>query len=117
MNGGFFSATEPKNTNIYANGVIGSCIGHPIVNQMIDHISNNYYRLKSEKPRERDIWTITGTLPFSEVVNNNKSVFFGLDHKYFYPVSFHQNNLGLSRKEIIEKISRSYYDTIWIHNK
>lgn len=102
-NGGFFAATEPKNTNIYANGVIGSCPNHPIMNQMIEHVSNNYYRLKTGKTREKDIWTITGTLPFTEIVNNNKSIFFSLNHKYFYPVSFHQNNLALPRDKIIEK--------------
>lgn len=102
-NGGFFAATEPKNTNIYANGVIGSIPNHPIMNQMIEYIANNYYRLKSGKPKERDIWTITGTLPFTEIVNNNKTTLFSLNHRYFYPVSFHQNNLELTKDKIINE--------------
>ena len=106
-NGGFFAATEPKNTKIYANGVIGSIPNHPIMNQMIKHISDKYYGLKNGKKHEKDIWTITGTLPFTDVINSNKNTLFSLDHKYFYPVSFHQNNLPLSKNEIITKYPES----------
>lgn len=101
--GGFFAATEPKNKTIYANGVIGSIPNHLIMNQMIKHITKNYYELKNEKKRECDVWTVTGTLPFTEIVNQNKNKLFSLDHKYFYPISFHQNNLNILKDEIIRK--------------
>jgi len=98
---GFFCAKEPKNSHIYANGVIGSIPNHKILNDMIDHIQSNYFELKKTSNLERQIWQITGTQPFSNIVNNNynklKNVLI-LEHFFFYPVSFHQNNLNLDTK-------------------
>ena len=102
INGGFFAATEPVNKQIYANGVIGSKINHPILSDMISHISSTYFNLKKIHSRERDIWTVTGTKPFTDVVNIHNDKLFKLDHIYFYPVSFHENNINLSVNKVIE---------------
>lgn len=100
-NYGFFCAKEPKNTDIYANGVIGCIPNHKIMNDMIEHINRNYFELKKNHKLERQIWLITGTKPFSDIVNINyekyKNVLI-IEHFFFYPVSFHQNNLSLDTK-------------------
>lgn len=84
INGGFFAASEPVNKNIYANGVIGSISNHSILKDMINHISNNYFNLKKKYVRERDIWTITGTKPFTDIINEKQQQLLILDHKYFF---------------------------------
>jgi inositol phosphorylceramide mannosyltransferase catalytic subunit len=94
---GFFCAKEPKNNNIYANGVIGSIPNHKIMNDMINHIKYNYFELKKKIKLERQIWQVTGTYHFSNIVNTNYKNYNNvliLEHTYFFPVSFHQNNLN-----------------------
>ena len=65
---------------------------------MIEFINNYYFELKNKYTLERQIWLITGTKPFSDIINMNYEKFKNvliLEHSYFYPVSFHQNNLNL----------------------
>ena len=83
---GFFCAKEPKNTHIYANGVIGCTPNHKILTDMIEHIKCNYFELKKKHGLERQIWLITGTNPFSDIINNNYKNFKNvliLEHFFF----------------------------------
>ena len=95
---GMFCAEEPLNKWSIANGVIGFINNHPILKLMIDHVSNNYFNLKKKLKLERNIWQVTGTQPFTEIVNkyDNKLI---LESFYFYPESFHQNNLNINSKD------------------
>lgn len=95
---GMFCAEEPVNKWSIANGVIGFSKEHPILELMINHISNNYFNLKKKLKKEREIWKVTGTKPFTEIVKkyDNKLI---LESYYFYPESFHQNNLNLNSKD------------------
>lgn len=95
---GMFCAEEPVNKWSIANGVIGFSKEHPILELMINHISNNYFNLKKKLKKEREIWQVTGTKPFTEIVKkyDNKLI---LESYYFYPESFHQNNLNLNSKD------------------
>ena len=88
----FFAASEPSNTNIYANGVFGCTPNHIIVRAMILYINLNYNRLKLLYTQEKDIWMITGTKPFTKIINKFKTQTYLLNHEYFYPISFHKNN-------------------------
>jgi len=95
---GMFAAEEPVNKWSIANGVIGFTKEHPILKSMINYISNNYFNLKKKLKKEREIWQVTGTKPFTEIVKkyDNKLI---LESYYFYPESFHQNNLNLNSKD------------------
>lgn len=95
---GMFCAEEPKNKWSIANGVIGFTKEHPILKLMINHISNNYFQLKKKYKKEREIWRITGTEPFTKIVKESKNKLI-LDSYYFYPESFHQNNLNKNSKD------------------
>jgi inositol phosphorylceramide mannosyltransferase catalytic subunit len=92
---GFFAASEPVNQDIYANGVFGCEPKDKIVNAMIWYINLNYQKLKVKHPEERQVWIVTGTKPFTLIINQFKNDAYLLNHQYFYPVSFHQNNLNL----------------------
>ena len=107
---GFFAASEPVNQDIYANGVFGCEPKHKIVNDMIWYVNLNYQKLKLKHPEERAVWIVTGTKPFTQIINQFKSHAFLLSHQYFYPVSFHQNNLNL---EII-KFKQDYPKAIML---
>ena len=91
----FFAASEPSNTNIYANGVFGCTPNHIIVRAMILYINLNYNRLKLLYEQEKYIWMITGTKPFTKIINKFKNQTYLLNHEYFYPISFHKNNLNI----------------------
>lgn len=95
---GMFCAEEPVNKWSIANGVIGFSKEHPILKLMINHISTNYFNLKKKLKKEREIWQVTGTKPFTEIVKkyDNKLI---LESYYFFPESFHQNNLNLNSKD------------------
>lgn len=91
---GMFAAEEPVNKWSIANGVIGFIKNHQILKEMITFINNNYYYLKKKRKRHRDVWTVTGTKPFTDIVNKSENKLI-LDSFYFYPESFHQNNLSI----------------------
>ena len=95
---GMFCAEEPVNKWSIANGVIGFTKNNKILKDMINFIYNNYFSLKLKYKRERDIWKITGTKPFADIVkkSNKKNI---LDSIYFYPESFHKINLNLNPKQ------------------
>ena len=95
---GMFCAEEPVNKWSIANGVIGFTKEHPILQNMINHISNNYFNLKKKLKKEREIWQVTGTKPFTEIVKKYDNTLI-LESYYFYPESFHQNNLNLNSKD------------------
>lgn len=92
---GCFCAKEPNHDTIYANGVIGCVSNHKIMIDMIEYINTNYFELKKKLPNENQIWKVCGTYPFSKTVDNNSKYFKNvliLNHKYFYPISFHNDN-------------------------
>jgi mannosyltransferase OCH1-like enzyme len=91
---GMFCAEEPVNKWSIANGVIGFTKDHIILKEIIDHITNNYFNLKKKLKKEKDIWRVTGTEPFTKIVKNFKNTLI-LESYYFYPESFHKNNLSL----------------------
>ena len=91
---GMFCAEEPVNKWSIANGVIGFSKDHIILKEIIDHITNNYFNLKKKLKKEKDIWRVTGTEPFTKIVKNAKNKLI-LESYYFYPESFHKNNLSL----------------------
>ena len=107
---GFFAAKEPKNKQFYANGVIGSVPNHKILQEMISYVHVNYFALKCLNSRERDVWTVTGTKPFTDVLNRNYSSFYSMDHKQFYPLSFHQSNLN----QDVDTLHERYPEAIMI---
>lgn len=93
---GLFCAKEPKHNSIYANGVIGCVPNNTIMINMIEHVDKNYFELKKTLSKENQIWKVCGTYPFSKIIDNNIKInnnVLLLNHQYFYPVSFHQNNL------------------------
>ena len=73
---GMFCAEEPVNKWSIANGVIGFTKGHPILKQMIDFIGNNYYNMKKTHPKQRQIWIVTGTQPFTKFVKEYDEALF-----------------------------------------
>ncbi len=95
---GMFCAEEPINKWSIANGVIGFTKEHPILKQIKQFIKNNYYNLKMKHPKQHDVWLVTGPHPFTNIVKkyNNSLI---LDSYYFYPESFHKNNLHLNVKD------------------
>ena len=95
---GMFCAEEPVNKWSIANGVIGFTKGHPILKQMIDFIGNNYYNMKKTHPKQRQIWIVTGTQPFTKFVKEYDEALI-LESYYFYPESFHKVNLHLNVKD------------------
>ena len=58
-------------------------------------------------PKERQVWIVTGTKPFTQIINNFKSQAYLLDHQYFYPVSFHQNNLNIKINQFKKKYPKA----------
>ena len=102
-----FSAYEPMNKTIIANGVIGFEKDHIILNNMIDFIHNNYFHLKSKHNRDRDVWRVTGTEVFTNIVNQFKLYTTILPSYYFFPESFHQNNLHLDINTFPTKYPKS----------
>ena len=95
---GMFCAEEPKNKWSIANGVIGFCKEHSILKEIINYIHKNYFSLKKKHKRERDIWLVTGTKPFTDIVKKSDQKLI-LESYYFYPESFHKNNLHLNVKK------------------
>tara|TARA_Y100000385_G_C12910177_1_gene558043 strand:- start:48 stop:758 length:711 start_codon:yes stop_codon:yes gene_type:complete len=95
---GMFCAEEPINKWSYANGVIGFEKNHEILDNMIDFINKNYYKLKKKFPKHRQVWQVTGPQPFTEIVKNNNRKLV-LPSYYFYPESFHKNNLNLDKNK------------------
>ena len=104
-----FAAVEPVNKWSIANGVIGFSSNHPILDQMIDFINKKYYQLKKKHSKNRDIWLITGPKPFTDILKKqkNKKIVLVLESYYFYPESFHKNNLNLNIKEFPKKYPKS----------
>ena len=101
-----FAAIEPINKSIIANGVIGFIKNNVILNELINFINLNYFKLKKNNKLERDIWRITGTQIFTNIINkyDNKLI---LDSYYFFPESFHQNNLYINTKDFSKKYPKS----------
>lgn len=97
--GGMFCAEEPVNKWSIANGVIGFSKNHPVLDSLIDYIHNNYESLKKKHPRRRDVWLVTGPHIFTPLVKKYEKSLI-LDSKYFYPESFHKNNLHINVSEL-----------------
>lgn len=100
--GNMFCAEEPKNKWSIANGVIGFSKNHPLLETLIDYIHNNYESLKKKHPRHRDVWLVTGPHIFTPLVKKYEKNLI-LDSKYFYPESFHKNNLHISVSSLPKK--------------
>tara|TARA_Y100001935_G_C17223540_1_gene466557 strand:- start:320 stop:1030 length:711 start_codon:yes stop_codon:yes gene_type:complete len=100
--GGMFCAEEPVNKWSIANGVIGFSKNHPLLQTIIDYIHNNYEKLKKKHPRHRDVWLVTGPHIFTDLVKKYQKNLI-LDSKYFYPESFHKNNLHIPVSQLPQK--------------
>lgn len=100
----FFCAKEPNGWFV-ANGVIGSEQNNVILSDCIDFINNNYSKLKKTLGNhQKQIWRITGTHPFTQIIYSyNDDQRLLLPNYYFYPTSFHQNNLGIDIKTLPKK--------------
>lgn len=103
---GMFAAEEPVNKWSIANGVIGFTPNHPILIDIISYISNNYYQLKKKYPKPNQIWQVTGPYIFKEILNKYHCKLI-LKSYYFYPESFHQNNLWRDSKNFKIKYPNS----------
>ena len=102
-----FCAVEPVNKWSIANGVIGFAKNHETLKNIINFINKNYINLKSKYPKKREIWLVTGPKVFTDIVKEyDKSLI--LESFYFYPESFHQNNLNID----INKLSELYPKSI-----
>ena len=103
---GMFAAEEPVNKWSIANGVIGFYNNHPILNELILFIKNNYFLLKKKYPQPKMVWRVTGPEIFKQILEkyNNKLI---LESFYFYPTSFHQNNLNDNPKYFKTKYPKS----------
>ena len=102
-----FCAEEPVNKWSIANGVIGFAKNHETLKNIINFINKNYINLKSKYPNKRDVWIVTGPKIFTDIVKkNDKSLI--LKSFYFYPESFHKNNLNID----INKLSELYPKSI-----
>lgn len=95
-----FAAREPINKQFIANGVIGFEKNHIILEKMIHFIKSNYYQLKNKYKKEREVWLITGPEPFTKMVNDKKDYITIFDNTYFYPESFHKNNLNIDKNNL-----------------
>ena len=103
---GMFAAEEPVNKWSIANGVIGFTVKHNILCEIINYISKNYFNLKKKYKKNREIWIITGPKPFTDILKKKKNKLI-LESYYFYPESFHKNNLHLNPKEFHKKYPKS----------
>ena len=63
---------------------------------------NNYEKLKKKHPRHRDVWLVTGPHIFTDLVKKYQKNLI-LDSKYFYPESFHKNNLHIPVSQLPQK--------------
>ncbi len=106
MPSGMFCAEEPVNKWSLANGVIGFKKNHSILKNTINFINQNYFALKQKHPRLRDVWLVTGPKIFTEMVKQEPNNLI-LDSHYFYPESFHQNNLDLDTQKFHLKYPKS----------
>ena len=101
-----FVAEEPVNKWSIANGVIGFSKGNSLLNEIILYINKNYFINKKKHNRLRDVWLVTGPKIFTEIIKKSKKKLV-LDSYFFYPESFHQNNLNLNVKDFHIKYPNS----------
>ena len=103
---GMFCAKEPVNTWSIANGVIGFKKNHKILEEIIDFINKNYLKLKKKYGKLNQVWLVTGPHIFTDIVKKYENKLI-LDSYYFYPESFHKNNLNIDVKNFKELYPKS----------
>ena len=95
-----FCAVEPVNKWSYANGVIGFSKNNDLLKIIIEFIKKNYDSRKKKFPAPRQLWQVTGPGIFTSLTKNyNDNKKMVLESFYFYPTSFHKNNLDKNTKE------------------
>ena len=108
----FFACREPKNTQFIANGVIGCTKNNKITAEIIEYISNNYYRLKRKHPHPYSIWLVTNQPFFTEICTRNEITIY--PSVYFYPEGYFKENTTLTKNEIEKKYPDSYMFQYWL---
>jgi len=116
-----------ENTNVIANGIIGSIANHPILQKCIDDIS----RIKGFKGDFQSVWELTGPGVFTNAVRQyisvltNQSKIIALPSSFFFPfpgyLRFDFWSKRLSRKDILsyfkpESFAVHYWATSWQEN-
>lgn len=109
-----FCANEPKNTHLFANGVIGCIKNSNIILEIINYLNKNYTETKLKNNHKYSIWKVTGPIPFTNVIKLNIKNVKVLPSVYFYPESYHSNNQKIKVSNMKKLFPNSYMYQYWL---
>lgn len=119
-NSELFCGNEPKNKELFANGVIGCTINNNIMLTMINYLNSYYLENKKKNNHKYDIWKVSGPVPFTKIIkdylkeNDDKEKIKIFQSEYFFPESYHTNNQNIDTNNMNILFPNSYMYQYWL---